>query len=317
MRIVIFGGAFDPPHWGHINLVRSVRGIIKPDKTIIIPTGNAPHKSTATCFEKRFKLAKAAFPDCEVSDIENNPKKSYTVDTLKKLHEIYPGSELFLIIGSDMLASFRNWKNHEQILDLCTVVAAARRSSEFVELTQFTGEDSPIKLLDIDVVEMSSSQIRENFTEKRYTHSINVAIMCAELSKKHQLTPELSQKAYIAGILHDIKKKSRFLPENEFNPTPEEIAEPKLWHAIAGAVYVRDVLGIHDPDILNGIRFHTIARDNMNKTDKISLVEKIVYIADKISAERTGVEDLRALAFENLDLAIQTEITQKTRRLQK
>jgi len=285
----VFGGAFDPPHMGHINLVKSICSKVKPDKVLIIPTGNAPHKTTQTPFETRFKLAQAAFPSYEISDIENTPEKSYTVDTLRKLHQIYPNSDFHLIVGQDMYDFFDKWKDHEQIRELCTVEAGARDSK-------------------------SSTQIRGWLTEKRYTHSINVAIMCGELSKKHKLTPKESEKAYIAGILHDIMKKSKQPPHpTEFNPAPIELSEPKLWHALTGAKYVRDEMEITDLDILNAIRYHTIGRPNM------SVIEKIVYIADKISAERDykGVEYLRQLAFENLDLAVKTEIKEKEKRYER
>jgi nicotinate-nucleotide adenylyltransferase len=74
--------------------------------------------------------------------------------------------------------------------------------------------------------------------------------------------------------------------------------EPNLWHAIAGAKYAREVLEITDPDIINAIRFHTVSRANM------SMVEKLVFISDWISVDRIGEDSLRALAFENLDLAV-------------
>ncbi|MCL1903632.1 MAG: nicotinate (nicotinamide) nucleotide adenylyltransferase [Oscillospiraceae bacterium] len=302
MKIAVFGGAFNPPHLGHINIVKSVCAIIKPEKTLIIPTGNAPHKSTMTLYDKRLKLAKAAFPGCEISDIENKPVLSYTIDTIRELKASYPeDTELFLIIGSDMLLNFAQWNNYEEILKQCTVVAAARDSFEYGEYAKRFG----ITLIDIPIVEMSSSGIREMFKPKRYVHSVNVAIMCGELSERWGLSSELAEKAYIAGILHDIMKKSEVVPNfAEYQPSPEELAEPKLWHAISGAKYVRDVMHIVDFDIVNAIRFHTVGRPEM------SIVEKIVYIADKISEERDykDVDELRALAFENLDLAVYESI---------
>lgn len=126
MKIAIFGGAFDPPHLGHANLVRTVRDIINPDRTIIIPTGNAPHKTTETPFEHRFAMAKSAFPDCEVSDMENNEKESYTVDTVRELRRLYPDSKLILILGADAFESFSSWKDYEQILELCHIIAGGR-----------------------------------------------------------------------------------------------------------------------------------------------------------------------------------------------
>jgi len=149
--------------------------------------------------------------------------------------------------------------------------------------------------------------IKEKLGKKRYTHSINVAEMCKKLSAKYNCN---SDKAYTAGLLHDIAKE---LPRDEMYMLVRdsslaadeiEMQTPPLWHAIAGAAYARDELKITDTDIINSIRFHTVARAGM------SLLEKIVYISDKISSERdyNGVEELHELAFSNLDLCLLTAI---------
>jgi nicotinate-nucleotide adenylyltransferase len=148
--------------------------------------------------------------------------------------------------------------------------------------------------------------IKKNLKEPRCTHSINVSEMCRELSKKHRLNEIMSQDAYTGGILHDIAKMfprgelEETVKKSRFNPDPVEICTPSLWHAIAGAEYAADELGIVNPEIINAIRFHTIARENMG------VIEKIVYIADKISIDRTykSVEEARALAFKDLDLCV-------------
>jgi predicted HD superfamily hydrolase involved in NAD metabolism len=289
MRIAVFGGAFDPPHPGHIKLARSVSERVCADKTLIIPTGNAPHKSTQTPFETRFKLAQAAFPAYEVNNIENCSQTSYTVNTLEKLYGIYPDSQLFMIVGADVQNSLDSWKDPDRVRELCTIAAGERDS-------------------------FSSTKIREKLSAKRYTHSINVAIMCGELSKSHGLNRDLSEKAYIAGLLHDIAKEcstAEMLTGSGFEPLGVEVETPKLWHAIAGARIVRDDFGIFDTEILDAIRWHTLGREGM------SVVGQIVYIADKISAERCydGVERLRELAFADLDLAVKEENIHKQRRL--
>lgn len=81
---------------------------------------------------------------------------------------------------------------------------------------------------------------------------------------------------------------------------PVEKEYPALWHAIAGAAFVRDELGIRDQDILNAIRYHTMARANM------SMLERIVYVGDLISADRSykDVDRMRKLAGRGLDLAV-------------
>ena len=76
-----------------------------------------------------------------------------------------------------------------------------------------------------------------------------------------------------------------------------ELASKKTWHGIAATYYVRDILGITDEDILNSIRFHTVGRADMSK------LEKIVYLGDLVSAERSypDVEKYRKYAMEDLD----------------
>lgn len=136
--------------------------------------------------------------------------------------------------------------------------------------------------------------------KKRYVHSCNVADMCVRLAGIHG---EDTEKAYLAGILHDIRKETDDeILKNEIELSgyyidPVELASRKTWHGIAAAYYVRDILGITDVDILNSIRFHTVGRADMSK------LEKIVYLGDLVSAERSypDVEKYREYAFENLD----------------
>jgi nicotinate-nucleotide adenylyltransferase len=315
--LCVFGGAFDPPHHGHINLVNAVKKNLKPDKVIIIPTGNAPHKETLTDYGTRIKLAQSAFIASKISDIESKEDVCYTVDTLRELKKRHPDSELQLVIGTDMLESFDEWKDAKEIQRLCRLVVVPRKGTakDYKELAY----KYAAKLLDIDVVDISSTQIREKFKKKRYAHSLNVAILCGELARHYKLSKDLAEKVYIAGLYHDIEKHiektCRTFPEwleNEYGADPLERAERKLWHGIAGAVYVRDVLKISDPDILNAIRFHTVARPCM------SVVEKIVYVADKASPERVGkdYDKIRELAFKNLDEALYESIMMLKRGMQ-
>ncbi len=139
--------------------------------------------------------------------------------------------------------------------------------------------------------------------KKRYIHSCNVAEMCVKLAEIHGGDKE---KAYIAGILHDIRKEAddeaqmRELQLSGYYIDPVELASKKTWHGIAAAYYVKEVLGITDTDILNAIRFHTVGRAGMSQ------LEKIVYLGDLVSAERTypHVEKYRQYAFESLDLGM-------------
>ena len=123
----------------------------------------------------------------------------------------------------------------------------------------------------------------DGLSEYRRVHSLNVAEEAVRFAKKYGGDAE---KARLAGLLHDITKETKgeiqlqIIENGGIILTELERRSPKLWHAISGACYVRDVLGIDDPDIFNAIRFHTTARAGMSQ------LEKLIFLADFTSAER-------------------------------
>lgn len=145
--------------------------------------------------------------------------------------------------------------------------------------------------------------LKARMGEKRYIHSMNVAAEAQRLAKKYGADAE---KARLAGTLHDITKETN--PEEQLQIIANsniilngvERPSPKLWHAIAGAAFVRDIMGIDDEDVFNAIRYHTSGRANM------SLLEKVVFIADFTGAERDydGVDEMRSLADKSLEEAM-------------
>ncbi len=145
--------------------------------------------------------------------------------------------------------------------------------------------------------------LKARMGEKRYIHSINVAVEAQRLAKKYGADVE---KAKLAGVLHDITKETP--SQEQYNIINKcgiklnfvESSSPKLWHAIAGAGFARDIIGIDDEDVFNAIRYHTSGRANM------SVLEKCVFIADFTGAERDydGVNEMRALAEKSLEEAM-------------
>ena len=145
--------------------------------------------------------------------------------------------------------------------------------------------------------------IKDMLSKKRYQHSLNVADAAVKLAK---LYGEDEEKAYIAGILHDVCKE---LPQEEqlalvlrsdLDVCEIEKKAPPLYHAVAGSVYVKEKLGINDPDIICAIRYHTVGCGNMDK------LSQIVYIADLISEDRDykDVKKMRKYAEQGLDKAM-------------
>lgn len=145
--------------------------------------------------------------------------------------------------------------------------------------------------------------IKSMLSKKRYNHCCNVADMCKKLAEKNGADPE---KAYTAGLLHDIRKEvdpeimKEEVLKSGFAADYAELMSKPLWHAIASAYYCRTELKIEDEDMLNAIRYHTVGRAEM------SLLEKIVYLGDLVSAERDfkDVEKYRRLVLDDLDNAM-------------
>ena len=126
--------------------------------------------------------------------------------------------------------------------------------------------------------------IKSTLSPYRFHHSMCVAEKARELAKKYGIDEE---KAYVAGILHDITKEMpndeqiRLIEENGHKLTDFEKGNHRIFHQMSGAAYVKNVLGIKDEDIISGIRYHTTGRADM------SLFEMLIYLADFTSADRS------------------------------
>ena len=111
-RIGVFGGQFDPPHNGHLAVVRAATKQLGLDRVLVVPSARPPHRpAPATPAETRYRLAQAAFagePGVEVSRIEiDRDGPGYTAKTLEALSG--PDRELYLILGADQLAALESW----------------------------------------------------------------------------------------------------------------------------------------------------------------------------------------------------------------
>ena len=141
--------------------------------------------------------------------------------------------------------------------------------------------------------------LQKRLNEKRYYHSLCVADEAKRLAEKYGGD---SDKAYLAGLLHDITKNA---PDEEHLQIFKEFGiilndieknAKKLWHAMSGAEYVKNILGINDPEIIEAIRYHTTAKADM------SLLAEILYLADFTSKDRDyeDVDVIRAYVDESL-----------------
>lgn len=144
------------------------------------------------------------------------------------------------------------------------------------------------------------NKLKEDIGVKRFEHSLRVMETSIELAKRYHCSVE---KAAVAGLLHDcgkLKGEINLLKlSSDFGIILDSMTKNnnELIHSVLGAAIAEREYGISDEEILNAIRYHTTGRENM------SLLEKIVYVADMIEPGRKfqGVDKLRELALEDLD----------------
>lgn len=145
--------------------------------------------------------------------------------------------------------------------------------------------------------------LRSKLDDYRYIHSLGVAKSAKELAALYGADEE---KAYTAGLLHDVMKNAspdeqlQIMEKADIILSPCEKLNQKLWHAIAGAAFLKTELNITDEEIISAVRWHTTGKAGM------TTLEKTVYLADFISEDRTypDVDEVRRLAHISLERAI-------------
>ena len=178
MKVLLYGGSFDPPHNGHLNNLRAAAARVHPDKVVVMPAGVSPFKqSTAAPGELRAEMCgcfraleegSEAIPQVEVSrwEVEQAEAghRNYTVLTVEMLARACPEAELYLAIGSDMLLSFDRWYRWQDILRLCCLVVTSRNIGDAPELHEKAKQLDPsrtrILFAPVEALPMASSELR-------------------------------------------------------------------------------------------------------------------------------------------------------------
>jgi nicotinate-nucleotide adenylyltransferase len=231
-------------------------------------------------------LATRDNPRFEVSRMEIDRRGvTYTVDTMRTLRKKYGNTKLYFIIGTDMVSEVQNWKNYDELKTLCEFLVVSRPNSDErhdIEIPRLdisstdirlrVGLKKPVRYLLPDCVKKYIMRdglyselydtVKNRLSAKRFTHTVNVADEAVALAKLHG---EDAEKAYVAGILHDIAK---------------EVSDET--HCFIGAEMARKFT--KDGDIINAIASHTFGRADMN------LLERIIYVADCTEKGRSHVD---------------------------
>jgi nicotinate-nucleotide adenylyltransferase len=166
-RIGIFGGTFDPPHVGHLIVASDACDALELDRLLFVPAATPPHKPgrVVATPEQRLEMVRAAIagdPRFEADDLElRREGRSYSVDTLRAMHERHPGAELFFVLGADQLREFHTWREPDEVARLARIAAVAREGDAIPPLPF---EVTPVPITRIDV---SSTDIRRRVKEGR------------------------------------------------------------------------------------------------------------------------------------------------------
>ena len=132
MRLGIFGGTFDPVHFGHLALAEECLAAANLDELWLVPAASPPHKGgkKLSRFDQRKEMLELAIAGNEKFKVEpmeaDRPGPSFTIDTLLEIHKRKPDDELFLIIGGDSALEFSTWKDPDKIASLATLVVRIR-----------------------------------------------------------------------------------------------------------------------------------------------------------------------------------------------
>jgi nicotinate-nucleotide adenylyltransferase len=174
LRIGILGGAFNPPHIGHLVCAQEALVQLELEKVVFMPVGVAPHREIELDpgAEARLEMAELAVADddrFEVSRMEvDKDTPSYTSETLAALREESPDDELFLILGGDQAAALGSWHEPEKVLELATVAVFERvswgRNAIVIKIGRLEGARN-VRYLDMPLLQVSSSAIRRRVRE--------------------------------------------------------------------------------------------------------------------------------------------------------
>jgi nicotinate-nucleotide adenylyltransferase len=169
LRIGLLGGAFNPPHIGHLVCAQEALLQLELDKVVLIPVGQAPHRELETDpgAEARLEMVELAIADDErfaVSRVEiDREGPSYTADTLRELRAAEPDDELFLILGGDQAATLPKWHEPEAVLEMAQVAVVERtnwsRNAVGISVGRLKGADR-IRYLDMPTMQVSSTSVR-------------------------------------------------------------------------------------------------------------------------------------------------------------
>ena len=313
-KIILFGGAFDPIHLGHLKMAKRSLDFLNADRLIFIPTNHSPFKGEEIRSDYRLEMVKAGVRNSdsriEVSDYEaKSDKVSYTFDTVTYFKTLYPSKDydLYFLIGSDQEENLDKWYRIKELSGLVRFICFSRPSYPLntANMSAFRVGIIPDLEMDISSTDIRMGRkldcpegvidyivseelyfmpfIRENEKPRRFEHSKQVGKLAYKIAEANSLRPE---KAYLAGLLHDITRMRstpadiRKADEEYSSFFPGGKIPSWCYHQFTARMFLEREMGFEDAEILDAITYHTTGKKNM------SPLGMILYAADKIEPTR-------------------------------
>ena len=331
----IYGGAFDPVHDSHIQIMRLAIRELNLTRLVVVPSGHAPHKTTQTSFEKRvemLRLATADMPEVVIDTIESLVKTTaYSAMILPLLAQKY--GKIIHIIGGDSLIDMPTWYCPERVMRFPhAVIPRGEITPKFEDalLYAITNWSANVQVIRNACAPIASSEIRCGYRIGIYPQTKPpVPAPVASYIAQHRL---YSEYANIVDWLKEWLGESRFahtqqvalmalrlnrqlhLPEeqviqaallhdcakglNFVDPhIPQECRQEEVVHAFNGACIAQKQFNIYNVEVLDAIRYHTTGRAEMTP------LEKLIYTADYCEETRRhpGAETARQIALEDFE----------------
>ncbi len=342
MKVLVFGGSFDPVHKGHVALLKQAIKQIAPDVTHIVPAYHSPFKAKSpTPFRLRMQMLKQAFAGMSkhlvFDDYElRRGGKTYTYQLINYLLKRYKNPQIYLLVGTDCLNDLHNWKNPQVIFDNAIVVAGKRKGYNenparfnhiflpgfFPKLSssrvrahiwmsgsvpttvpvQITPTIYKNKLYGLSVHEWLKAHLKPN----RYIHSQSVAELAGALSDIYDVNVEAAVRA---GILHDAGKGFsgqeliRFCRTHKIRvPFFEDICRQEPSLLHS---YVSAWLAKNQFGVKDSQILHAISEHTLGSLH-MSTLSKILFVADISSKDRKYKDAfvIRNLALQDLEKAL-------------
>ena len=338
MKICISGGTFDPIHKGHIEIAKIALSQFNLDKVIFMPTGNSYMKSDVTPSIHRYKMLKLAIEGIdkfEISDLEiKREGYTYTKDTVAYFKENYPDDELYFLIGTDTLFMLEKWYMPEYLFKNLIFIVAKRCDAESVAKAEELKEkfNADIRFMHNDIIDISSTEIREEFDNKSYDEFNNRFFdkKVFEYIKENHLYKEMNDAEMITLLSKELKE-SRLMHTFGVIDTATALAKAyqadikkceraALLHDCAKympleemiAICERNFVELNDLEKSKDSLLHAkagacLAYEKYGIKDKemldaikyhttgkpdMSLIEKIIFVSDFIEPGRTHSEKL-------------------------